>query len=283
MEIPLSQYLIRASTKLAQLSPSAHADVEALAMHVCGLDRAGLITRGLYALTPEQVQRLDTLLRRRASGEPIAYLTGQREFWSLDLKVTPQTLIPRPETELLVELALARIPDQAAWNIADLGTGSGAVALALACERPRCRLVATDVSNTALAVARENARRHGLDRVIFREGSWFTALSGERFELLVCNPPYVREDDPHLDAGDVRFEPDLALRAGPDGLDAIRKVAAGAQKHLEPGAWLLLEHGYDQAQAVREILIRDGYRDCTSYRDLAGHVRVSAGQRARGG
>ncbi len=276
----LSQYLTHAATELAPLSPSARADVEALAMHVCGLDRAGLVTRGPDTLNPEQLRQLDALVRRRATGEPIAYLTGRREFWSLDLKVTPQTLIPRPETELLVELALARIPAQCAWDIADLGTGSGAVALALARERPACRLVATDVSPAALTVARDNARSHGIGHVTFREGHWLAALAGERFDLLVSNPPYIRDSDPHLDAGDVRFEPGIALRAGPDGLAAVREIAAGAQDHLKPGAWLLLEHGYDQAQAVREILDQDGYRDCASYRDFAGHARIVAGRRA---
>ncbi|MHB8345857.1 MAG: peptide chain release factor N(5)-glutamine methyltransferase [Acidiferrobacterales bacterium] len=278
----LGQYLSHASAELAAQSLSARTDVEALTMHVCGLDRAGLVARSRDALDAEQIRYLDALVRRRASGEPIAYLTGRREFWSLDLKVTSQTLIPRPETELLVELALARIPHEAAWNIADLGTGSGAVALALAHERPRCRLVATDVSPAAISVARDNACNLGFTQVSFREGHWLAALAGERFELLVSNPPYIRDGDPHLDAGDVRFEPGIALRAGSDGLTAIREIAAGAQEYLEPGAWLLLEHGYDQGHVVREILVQDGYLDCTSFKDLAGHTRVSAGRRPGG-
>lgn len=279
----LSEYLTHAGTELAPLSPSARADVEALAMHVCGLDRAGLVTHGPDTLNPEQLRQLDALVRRRATGEPIAYLTGRREFWSLDLKVTAQTLIPRPETELLVELALARIPAQTPWDVADLGTGSGAVALALARERPACRLIATDVSPAALTVARDNARSHGIVHVTFREGHWLAALAGERFDLLVSNPPYIRDGDPHLDAGDVRFEPGIALRAGTDGLAAIREIATGAQDHLKPGGWLLLEHGYDQAQAVREIFVLAGYHDCASYLDFAGHARIIAGGRAEDG
>ncbi len=247
-------------------------------MHVCGLDRAGLITHGDKELGVELARQLDILIGRRTAGEPIAYLTGRREFWSLDLKVTPDTLIPRPETELLVSVALSQIPVDAQWAIADLGTGSGAITLALARERPGCRLLGTDISPAAIAVARENAGRHGLGRVSFREGPWLATLADERFGLIVSNPPYVRDDDPHLDTGDVRFEPRVALLGGHDGLVAIREIADGARQYLEPGAWLMLEHGYDQAHSVREILIRNGYRDCTSFKDLSGHFRVSAGR-----
>ena len=279
----LSLYLARASQQLALVSPSARMDIEVLAMHVCGLDRAELVTHGNEDLSPEQIRQLDILLSRRASGEPIAYLTGKREFWSLELRVTPDTLIPRPETELLVSLALSWIPPHAGWHIADLGTGSGAVALALARERPGCMLVATDVSPAALAVARDNACSCGLGHVTFREGHWLAALAGERFGLIVSNPPYIPDDDPHIDSGDVRYEPRMALSGGCDGLAAIREIAGSAQEHLEPGGWLLLEHGYNQARPVREILVRNGYQDCASFIDLAGHLRVSAGRRRQSG
>ena len=248
-------------------------------MHVTRLDRAGLVAHGNDELDAGQVLQLDALVRRRAAGEPVAYLTGHREFWSMDLQVTPDTLIPRPETELLVELALARIPPAADWSIADLGTGTGAVALAIARERPGCRVVATDVSAAALAVARENARILGVRQVAFREGNWLEALEAGQFSLIVSNPPYVRDGDPHLDCTDLRFEPHLALHAGRDGLDAIREIAGGAQECLRPGGWLLLEHGYDQSEAVSEILAGSGYSDCLSGRDLAGHFRVSGGRR----
>jgi len=272
----------QATSRLAPHSPSARADVEVLMMHVCGLGRAGLIIHASETLSPKQTQQLRDLLSRRKSGEPIAYLTGKREFWSLDLRVSPDTLIPRPETEILVEQALALIPRDAAWNLADLGTGSGAIALAIASERERCRVVATDASVLALAVASENARNLGLGHVVFREGWWFAALAGEQFEMIVSNPPYVCDNDPHLGSGDVRYEPTLALRAGSDGLDAIRAIAEGALAHLRPGYWLLLEHGYDQGPAVREILLRHGYTDCGSHVDLAGHARVSGGRKAVG-
>ncbi len=248
-------------------------------MHVCGLGRAGLISHASAELRLHHMWRLQDLLARRRAGEPIAYITGRREFWSLELRVSPHTLIPRAETELLVEQALALIPQTASFTIADIGTGSGAVALALASERSRCRILATDLSAAALDVAQDNARRLRLDRIEFREGSWFSPLTGERFAIVVSNPPYVREGDPHLDSGDLRFEPALALRAGPDGLDAIRAVAAQALNCLDSGGWLLLEHGYDQGPAVGDILREAGYRDCVSHRDLAGHIRVSAARR----
>lgn len=248
-------------------------------MHVCGLDRAGLIVHAGEPLNPRHVQQLRDFLSRRRAGEPVAYITGSREFWSLGLRVSPHTLIPRPETEILVEQALARIPRDAAYVIADLGTGSGAVALALASERHQCRILATDMSAATLAVARDNARRLGLDEIEFREGAWLSALGNERLDMIVSNPPYVRDDDPHLDEGDLRFEPPLALRAGIDGLNAIRILADGAREHLRPGAWLLLEHGHDQGSAVAEIVREHGYRECESYRDLAGHARVIAARR----
>lgn len=248
-------------------------------MHVTGLARSELVTQGADPLAAEQQQRLHALVQRRAAGEPIAYLTGVREFWSLALHVTPATLIPRPETELLVELALARIPADGNCTVADLGTGSGAVALALAHERPRARVIATDISAAALAVARANAARLDLTHVEFRPGEWLAALGDTVVDLIATNPPYVREDDPHLREGDVRFEPRSALTAGADGLDAIRAIAAGAGDRLRPGGWLLTEHGHDQGAAVRALLREKGYLDTESFRDLAGLERVTGGRR----
>jgi len=266
--------LARAAQTLAQASPSARLDAELLVMHACGLSRSELLTRDSQILTAEQVTGLDELLTRRQQGEPIAYLAGRREFWSLDLAVSPATLIPRPETELLVERALARIPPDAAWSIADLGTGSGAIALALAKERPRCRVIATDNSPAALAVARANAVRLDL-AVDYRLGDWLAPLAGETFDVLVSNPPYVASGDLHL-AG-LRYEPDTALVAGPDGLDTIRAIVASARAALKPGGWLLLEHGYDQGAAVGVLLRQHGYDEVRCYPDLAGHDRVSEG------
>ena len=242
-------------------------------MHVCGLSRPELFTRDRQPLSADQETALAELIARRQRGEPLAYLTGRREFWSLELAVSPATLIPRPETELLVERALAHIPADAAWSIADLGTGSGAIALAIAHERPRCRIIATDFSPAALTIARANADAHGLG-VDFRGGDWLTPLAGESLDMVVSNPPYVRENDPHLTRGDARFEPRAALAAGGDGLEAIRRIVADARRHLRPSGYLLLEHGYDQAGQVRGLLRDSGYHVIVLHRDLAGIERV---------
>ena len=268
--------LHKALHELELTSPTPRLDAEVLLMHVCGLDRSRLIIHNETVLTGEQEHKLANLLDRRKRGEPIAYLTGTREFWSMELNVTPATLIPRPETELLVEKALAHIPENAAWTIADLGTGSGAIALTLAKELPRCRIIATDSSPAALDVAKSNAEKFGLTNVEWREGNWFTPLAGETLDMIVSNPPYIRADDPHLEQGDVRFEPAAALVSGADGLDAIRHIALHAREYLKPGGWLLFEHGWDQAEAIGALLRRHGYRDMVCHRDLAGHARVTA-------
>jgi len=278
MASTIDQIIRQATQELAAVSPSPRLDAEVLLMHVTGLTRTALITRAQEPLLPEHDERLHMLLTRRARGEPIAYLTGRREFWSLDLCVTPDVLIPRPETELLVEQALAHIPEDAEWTVADLGAGSGAIALAIATERPHCRLIATDSSAAALAVARANATRLGIAKVEFWHGEWLKPLAGMRFDVIVSNPPYVRANDPHLTQGDVRFEPESALVAGADGLDAIRRIAVDALSCLRPGGWLLLEHGYDQAKAVRALLEIHGYDAVASCRDTAGHERVTAGR-----
>lgn len=254
-------------------------EAEILLAHVLDRPRTWLRAWPQHAPTAMQCARFKTLLTRRIAGEPIAYLTGERDFWDMTLRVTPDTLIPRPETELLVELALERIPADADWRIADLGTGSGAIALALARERPACHLIATDISRAALAVARGNAERLGIANIEFRHGSWLTPLSDERFQLIASNPPYIHPDDPHLRRGDLRFEPAGALGAAPDGLADIRTIAREAADHLPPGGWLLLEHGYDQGAAVRGILANQGYREPTTVTDLGGHERVSLGRR----
>ncbi|GAB4509134.1 MAG: peptide chain release factor N(5)-glutamine methyltransferase [Sulfuricaulis sp.] len=262
--------------ELEMTSPTPRLDAEVLLMHVCGLDRSSLITRDKIALTGEQQQRLDSLLDRRKRGEPVAYITGTREFWSMELYVSPATLIPRPETELLVEKALEHIPRDAEWTIADLGTGSGAITLAIAKERPRCRLIAIDISPAALEVAGSNVARFGLTNVEFREGSWFKPLTDMKLDMIVSNPPYVRADDPHLEQGDVRFEPEQALAAGPEGLDAIRQIVLSAREHLNSTAWLLFEHGWDQATVIGKLLRQHGYRNIVCHPDLSGRDRVTA-------
>ena len=274
----LGAIIEQATATLRATSPPPRLDAEVLAMHVCGLDRSDLIKRDRLAVTDEQRRRLDEMLARRRNGEPVSYLTGAREFWSMELDVSPAVLIPRPETELLVEKALTRIPPDVSWTIADLGTGSGAIALAVAKERPRCRVIATDISPAALDMARSNAGKFGLTNVEFRGGDWLAPLAGETLDMILGNPPYIRSDDPHLKEGDVRFEPQGALDAGPEGLDAIRQIVLLAHRHLRPGGWLLLEHGWDQAGAVGALLRRYGYRAIVCHRDLAGHDRVTACQ-----
>jgi release factor glutamine methyltransferase len=262
----------------ARLGADARAEAEILLAHGLGCDRAAFWARPETAVAAADRARCLELVARRAAGEPVAYLVGRRGFWTFELEVTPAVLIPRPETERLVELALDRLPQRPA-RVADLGTGSGAVALALAAERPNWQILATDASADALAVARRNAARLGLSGVSFRLGDWAEALRpDERFLGILSNPPYVAEGDPHLAAGDLPWEPPSALVGGADGLDAIRRLVAGAVRHLAPGGWLLLEHGAGQGAAVRDILRAAGLGDLHTVRDLAGLERVSGGQ-----
>lgn len=267
--------LRKIARELRSTSPTPQLDAEVIVMHVCGIDRRQLVLREPALLTGDQQRQLAELSARRQRGEPIAYLTGVREFWSIELNVSPATLIPRPETELLVEKALARIPPDAEWTIADLGTGCGAMALVLAQERPRCRVWATEVSSAALEIAGLNADKFGLNNIEFLHGDWFEPLAGKKFNIIVSNPPYVRAGDPHLESGDVRFEPRQALVAGPDGIDAIRLIAQRARGHLVSGGSLLFEHGWDQADAANDQLRAAGYGDIVCHRDLAGHDRVT--------
>jgi release factor glutamine methyltransferase len=225
--------------------------------------------------------RFTELVERRGAGEPVAYLRGEREFWSMPLRVTPDVLVPRPETELVVATALARIPEDASWRVLDLGTGSGAIALAIARERPRCRVIATDVSGAALGVARANAAALHASNVELREGDWYTAVAGERFHLIASNPPYVAAEDGRLATDELRFEPRVALTAGADGMSALRVVVVGAPRHLEAGGALVLEHGCDQRAAVRAALATSGFEEIECHRDLAGLDRVSSGCLAR--
>lgn len=253
-------------------------DAECLLAHALGRDRSWV-----YAHADAEVDRViahafQALCARRVAGEPVAYLTGRQGFWTLDLAVSADTLVPRPETELLVQLALARIPEDAPARLADLGTGCGAIALALASERPQAHVVATDASAEALRMASGNARDNRIGNVEFRQGDWLAPLSRELFDLIASNPPYIALGDPHLAQGDLRFEPPLALASGADGLDAIRTIVAGAPRHLHPGGWLLLEHGWEQGAAVRGLLEAAGFGLVSSVRDLEARERVSLGR-----
>lgn len=252
-------------------------EAELLLVYVLDKPRSWLIAHADDALEPTYVDAYATLIERRAAGEPVAYITGQRGFWSLDLEVTPATLIPRPETELLVELALERLPRDAISKVLDLGTGSGAIALAIAHERPSAEVTATDASADALAVAQRNADRHRITHVSFVKGVWFIPIADQRFDMIVSNPPYIESADPHLTQGDLRFEPLSALAAGHDGLDDIRLIVSDAKHHLNPQGWLLMEHGWNQGEAVRMLLRSAGFVDVFTARDMEQRERVSAG------
>jgi release factor glutamine methyltransferase len=257
-------------------------EAEALAAACLGCGRAGLVTRGEFPLDPPLDDILQHWARRRAAGEPLAYIVGHREFWTLRLAVTPAVLVPRPETELLVERALALAAPRATAEhppaLLDLGTGSGAIALAVASEQRGWKIVATDRSAAALDVAQLNARTHRLLQVEFVQGDWFAPLPGRRFDVIVSNPPYVAADDPLLRSDSLRAEPRHALTPGADALAAISAIVTGAPDHLEPGGWLALEHGFAQADQVAERLVARGFGHVRSHADLAGHQRVTEGQ-----
>ena len=262
-------------------SPSARLDAELLLAHVLGKSRSYLHTWPERELSAEQCQTYAEHLQRRRQGEPVAYILGRQGFWSLDLEVAAHTLIPRPDTELLVETALQLLPATPV-QVLDMGTGTGAIALALASERPAWQATGVDRVAEAIALAERNARQLRLSNVRFHQSHWFSALQGQRYGLIVSNPPYIRAGDPHLSQGDVRFEPGSALVAGEDGLDDIRQIIAQAPAYLQDAGWLLLEHGYDQAEAVRALLGESGFIEVESRRDYGGHERISLGRRNRG-
>lgn len=273
-ELSVAAALAQAA-ELAELSDSPRADIELLLCEVLGRPRSFLFTWPDKILSADQQTRFEQLLVRRKQGEPVAHLLGYRDFWTLRLKVSPDTLIPRPDTETLVEQALALLPDTPA-RVADLGTGTGAIALALASERPQWRLIATDLHPGAVVLARENALAHQLNNVEILQGSWCQPLSGQ-FDMIVSNPPYIDPEDPHLRQGDVRFEPLSALTAEDKGMADIRTIAEQARALLQPGGWLLFEHGYEQGEAVRDLLQQLGYAQVCTRRDLGDNDRVTQG------
>lgn len=246
--------------------------------HALAKDRAWIAAHRDAAVDAEELRTFQSLARRRRSGEPVAYLTGRREFYSLELEVNPDVLIPRPETELLVELALAGIDPASQVRVLDLGCGCGAVTLAIARERPRAFVVGVDASPAALTVARRNAEKLGILNARFVESNWYDAVGQEIFDTIVANPPYIAADDPHLTEGDLRYEPRPALTPGIDGLAAIRVLVAGARSHARRGGWFLTEHGYDQADAVQAIFLRAELNEVQTRRDLAGQPRVTFGR-----
>jgi len=277
----IRKLLEQATQELSASRPdSARVDAEILLCHALEV-HLSYIYANPEQVAPTQLQHdFLRLVRERRLGMPVAYLTGTRSFWSLELLVNANVLIPRPETELLVETALSLIPAGTVQRVVDLGTGSGAVALSLARERAHWEVHATDLSAPALEVAKENARRNGLGRVQFHQGCWTEPLAG-KFDLVVSNPPYVAQDDAHLQQGDCRFEPRMALTPGSDGLSAFRQIATGSHTVLNDSGWLLLEHGYDQGPAVRALLNSTGYMEVRTIRDLAGIERVCCGRMYR--
>ena len=272
----IRQLLVEAATRLPGVE--GRHEAELLLLDVLGRERSWLFAHATDPVDAATEAAFARLLQRRLAGEPVAYLLGRRGFWTLDLAVTSATLIPRPETERLVELALERLPPDRPLRVADLGTGSGAIALALASERPQAQVLATDMSEEALAVATANAQRHALGNVSFRQGPWYAPLAGERFDLIVTNPPYIAAGDPHLEQGDLRFEPPAALASGADGLDDIRLIIAGAPAHLSTGGWLLIEHGWDQGAPIRALLEQAGFTAVSTEVDLEQRDRVSLGR-----
>ena len=274
----ISQALSDARHRLQATSPSPAVDASVLLCHVLGCSPSHLIAWPDKELSQHQLLQFSDILQQRIEGKPVAYITGEREFWSFSLKVTTDVLIPRPETETLVEFALETFSDNDVLNVVDLGTGSGAIACALAIEHPAWNITATDISIDALKIARLNASAHKLENIHFLHGQWFEPLTGLDFDLIISNPPYVAIDDPHLTQGDVRFEPEAALASGKQGLDAITHLVRHAGKHLKAGGWLIVEHGYDQQQLVYDCYKQGGFEDIAQLTDLAGQPRVTAGR-----
>jgi release factor glutamine methyltransferase len=274
----IEQSLQRAAAKLNSADGAMEARL--LLQQVLGVKRAWLIAHANDALQTNRDEEFQALLTRRLAGEPIAYLIQQREFYGLTLHVSPATLIPRPDSETLVDAALEKIPHPSTKPITvlDLGTGSGAIALAIAHNRPQANVLAVDASDAALTVAQNNARQLKLSNVQFDLSDWYAKLAEQRFDVIVSNPPYIEKNDPHLSQGDLRFEPLSALSAGVDGLDDIRQITEQGLIHLKPQGWLMLEHGYDQGAAVRELLAQAGFVDISSKQDLGGNERVTLGK-----
>lgn len=276
--IRLANALNESTERLTPHSGSARLDAEILFCHSLGLTRAQLFARNDDILRNESIGHCTELVKRREQGEPIAYIIGRREFWSLELFVNRHTLIPRSETELLVELALTHIPNNGHFNIAELGTGSGAIALAIAKERPDCHIDACDLAAETLAVARRNASQHNISNVSFHLSDWFENIPDKRYHVIISNPPYVAADDPHLQQGDLRFEPQLALSAADNGFADLLHIAKRGRDFLVPSGYLLLEHGFEQQQTLMNKLSAFGYRNIRGHLDMSQQPRAVSAQ-----
>lgn len=269
---------IKRAGELASISDTARLDVEVLLVHVLVVERSWLYTWPEHPLSPSQQSLFDDLIHRRKQGEPIAHLTGEREFWSLPLKVNSSTLIPRPDTETLVEKALSlSLPESA--RVLDLGTGTGAIALALASEKPAWQITAVDAVPAAVTLAKENAHHLNFQNIIVQQSDWFSELGNQQFDLIVSNPPYIDPDDQHLQQGDVRFEPQTALVSGDHGLADLQIIITAAIPHLLDSGWLLVEHGFEQAGSVRSLLKKGGFENVDTALDLSEKDRISFGQK----
>jgi len=276
--ITIQAAIRKAEQLLGPIHESARIDAEVLLAHGINQSRTYLHTWPEHQLTPEQSEYYSVLIQRRAAGEPVAYLTGIREFWSLPLTVTNATLVPRPETELLVEHALRHIATDSVYRIADLGTGCGAIALAIACERPTTHIVATDIDISALEIAQTNAKNLGIGNIEFRQGNWLEPLKDEYFNIIVSNPPYIREGDPCIQRKYLCFEPKDALISGKEGLEAIKIIISQSKSRLLNHGWLLVEHGHDQQDSVLELFTREGFLHIAGITDISGHGRIVIGQ-----
>ena len=279
MATEVARLLDEGIARLQRVTDQPRHEAEILLAAALGKSRAWIMAHPEErVLDCEATDRYEAHVTRRSHGEPVAYVLGEKEFWSLPLEVTPDVLIPRPETELVVELALSHLPRDREARVLDLAAGSGAIALALARELPRATVVGTDLSAAAIAVARRNAQRLGLANVLFRTGSWFDPVAEERFDLIASNPPYIAADDARVESGVRRYEPAEALFSGPTGLEALQAIAAGAPKHLRPGGWLVVEHGDTQGAAVRALFTAAGFEDVCTFRDLSGLERCTEGR-----
>jgi release factor glutamine methyltransferase len=279
MTTAVRELIDEGATRLKRVAENPRHEAEILLGAALGRSRAWLLAHPeQQVLDCDATDRFEAGITRRATGEPIAYILGEKEFWSLPLVVEPAVLVPRPETELVVERALAHLAADARGDVLDLAAGSGAIALAIARERSGCRVVGTDVSPDAVALATRNASRLGLERVEFHAGSWFEPVRGRAFDLIASNPPYIADDDPRVEPSVRRFEPHAALFSGPTGLEALREIVAGAPPHLKPGGWLVVEHGDTQGEAVRALFATHGFDTVETHRDLAGHDRCTDGR-----
>ena len=273
----VSELLLTAEQSINS-SESARLDAEILFCDVMQFDRSRIYSHPEQVVPDDKSALFQSLIKQRQQGRPIAHITGKKEFWSLELAISEDTLIPRPETELLVETALQMIPDNEAFNILDLGTGSGAIAIAIASERPNCKIVATDINKNALTMAKKNAETYQLQNIQFCRSNWYLDIPLQTFDLIVSNPPYIKQNDEHLSQGDVRFEPELALVAGADGMQAINMILENANRYLASNASLLIEHGYDQKQLVQEAFLKHDFRQLKTFQDLSGQDRITRGQ-----